>query len=65
MLCVKKYDNLKTVGLDVSLNRRGDTGVTLLDFCDETMTFAELEEKSFNENTDKYKTNNSNYIPKI
>lgn len=43
MWCVKKHDNLKTVGLDVALNRRGDTGVTLLDFCGETMNFTELK----------------------
>ncbi len=45
MWCVKKHDNLKTVGLDVALNRRGDTGATLLDFCGETMNFAELKDE--------------------
>lgn len=45
MWCVKRHDNLKTVGLDVALNRRGDTGVTLLDFCGETMNFAELKDE--------------------
>ena len=45
MWCIKKYDNLKTVGLDVALNRRGDTGVTLLDFCGETMNFTELKDE--------------------
>ena len=45
MWCVKKRDNLKTVGLDVALNRRGDTGVILLDFCGETMNFTELKDE--------------------
>ena len=45
MWCVKRHDNLKTVGLDVALNRRGDTGVTLLDFCGETMNFTELQDE--------------------
>ena len=45
MWCVKKHGNLKTVGVDVALNRRGATGVTLLDFCGETMTFLELNEE--------------------
>lgn len=45
MWCVKRHDNLKTVGLDVALNRRGDTGVTLLDFCGETMNFTELKDE--------------------
>ena len=44
MWCVKKHGNLKTVGIDVALNRRGSTGVTLLDFCGENMNFTELEE---------------------
>ena len=50
MWCVKKYGNIKTVGVDVALNRRGNTGVTLLDFCGENMTFSELEEE-YTENT--------------
>ena len=45
MWCVKRHGNLKTVGLDVALNRRGDTGVTLLDFCGETMNFTELKDE--------------------
>lgn len=45
MWCVKRHGNLKTVGLDVALNRRGDTGVTLFDFCGETMNFTELEDE--------------------
>lgn len=45
MWCVKRHDNLKKVGLDVALNRRGDTGVTLLDFCGETMNFTELKDE--------------------
>lgn len=45
MWCVKKHDNLKIVGLDVALNRRGDTGVTLIDFCGETMNFTELKDE--------------------
>ena len=45
MWCVKKHGNLKTVGVDVALNRRGATGVTLLDFCGENMTFLELNEE--------------------
>ena len=44
MWCVKKHGNLKTVGVDVALNRRGATGVTLLNFCGENMSFTELEE---------------------
>ena len=44
MWCVKKHGNLKTVGVDVALNRRGDTGVALLDFCGENMSFTELKE---------------------
>ena len=53
MWCVKKHDNLKTVGLDVALNRRGDTGATLLDFCGETMNFAELKDE-YKESSDSF-----------
>lgn len=49
MWCVKKGENSKTIELDVSLNRRGNTGVTLLKFSEEKMQFTELETK-YNEN---------------
>lgn len=45
MWCVKKHENFKTIGVDVALNRRGGTGVTLLDFNGEKMQFTQLEEK--------------------
>lgn len=45
MWCVKKYEKSKTIGIDVALNRRGGTGVILLDFCGETMSFLELDEE--------------------
>lgn len=44
MWCVKKHEKFKTVGVDVALNRRGGTGVTLLNFCGENMSFTELNE---------------------
>lgn len=53
MWCVKRHDNLKTVGLDVALNRRGDTGATLLDFCGETMNFTELKDE-YKESSDSF-----------
>ncbi len=45
MWCVKKHENFKTVGIDVALNRRGVTGVTLLNFNGEKMQFTQIEER--------------------
>ena len=51
MWCVEKHFNelgsisSKTIGVDVSLNRRGNTGVVLMNFNGEYMCFTELEKK--------------------
>lgn len=51
MWCVEKHlgDNgiviSKTIGIDVALNRRGATGVTLMNFDGNHMTFTELEKR--------------------
>ena len=51
MWCVEKHFNelgsisSKTIGVDVSLNRRGNTGVVLMNFNGEYMCFNELEKK--------------------
>lgn len=54
MWCVEKHLNekgfleSKTIGIDVALNRRGNTGVTLFNFSGKHMKFTELE-KSYAE----------------
>lgn len=51
MWCVEKHLNekgfleSKTIGIDVALNRRGNTGVTLFNFSGKHMKFTELEKK--------------------
>lgn len=51
MWCIEKNFNefgavqSKTVGVDVALNRRGRTGVTLFNFNGNYMTFTELDRK--------------------
>ena len=50
-MCIEKNFNelgavqSKTVGVDVALNRRGTTGVTLFNFNGNYMTFTELDRK--------------------
>lgn len=51
MFCVKEIKSElgktigKKVGLDVALNRRGNTGMTIMDFSGNYMTFVETDEK--------------------
>ena len=51
MWCVEKHFNelgsvsSKTIGVDVALNRRGNTGVVLMNFNGEYMSFKELDKK--------------------
>ena len=51
MWCVEKNFNelgqieSKTIGIDVALNRRGTTGVTLFNFNGNYMNFIELNKK--------------------
>ena len=45
MWCVSKNEGSKTIGLEVALNRRGNTGTVLLNFCGDRMKFTELETK--------------------
>lgn len=61
MWCVKKHGNLKTIGVDVALNRRGATGVTLLDFCGENMSFTELQEDYQEDNKSNFDWRNKIY----
>ncbi|MGN1044016.1 MAG: replicative DNA helicase [Acutalibacteraceae bacterium] len=61
MWCVKKHGNLKTVGVDVALNRRGGNGVTLLDFCGENMNFTELKEDYQEDNKSNFDWRNKIY----
>ncbi len=51
MWCVEKHLNekgfleSKTIGIDIALNRRGNTGVTLFNFSGKHIKFTELEKK--------------------
>lgn len=62
MWCVEKNLNergilqSKTVGVDVALNRRGNTGVTLFNFNGNYMKFTELD-RVYDEKQEKNKTN--------
>lgn len=60
MWCVKKHETFKTIGVDVALNRRGETGVTLLNFHGQNMTFTESSEK-YREKSDRQDWRNKSY----
>lgn len=61
MRCVKKHEKSKTIGIDVALNRRDATGVTLFDFCGENMSFTELKEAYQEDNKSNFDWRNKIY----